>query len=185
MSKFFIVVLAFPLFALIGCSGKNTITSSATQAVPLSPFVEAYLEYVGPPQRWAGPNSVIVHIFARDSDTAEIKVIPNFLRPNFLRPNYASALHENRIPASSSSGPLLGNKMTRVMAREELVRLASAMSGPEQPFFGCLNPIRARLVRADGSVLERHGCRDTAGWPVTLSQLVSRSIAATQVAQVQ
>ncbi|HLE01768.1 MAG TPA: hypothetical protein VJB59_16015 [Bdellovibrionota bacterium] len=180
MSKFFVVVLAFPLFAVLGCSGKNTVTSSAIQAVPPSPFVEAYLEYVGPPQRWAGPNSVIVHIFARDSDTADIKVMPSFLRPYFAR-----ASHENRSLASPSSGPLLGNKMTRVMAREELTRLASAMSGPEQPFFGCLSPIRARLVRADGSVLERHGCRDTAGWPVTLSQLVSRSIAATQVAQAQ
>ena len=48
-----------------------------------------------------------------------------------------------------------------------------------EAFKGCLYPVRARLIRADGSVVEKQGCRSQLGWTRVASETVSLLISAT------
>ena len=48
--------------------------------------------------------------------------------------------------------------------------LAESISTDKTPFFGCLSPVRARLIRSDGSLVEKFGCRSFQGWASVASQ---------------
>jgi hypothetical protein len=124
------ILIATAIIALSGCQSALRQAAPQTAAAESgAPFVEAYLEYVGPPERWAGPRTTAHHVFAREP-----------------------------------------------IARADLRSLGSTMAQAPSAFTGCLYPIRARLIRSDGSVLERQGCRDNSGWPVVVSRMVSNAL---------
>ena len=52
-----------------------------------------------------------------------------------------------------------------------------AIQGADQPFSGCLNPVRVRLVRQDGALTEKQGCRGF-GWTRTASEKVNTFLSA-------
>ncbi len=137
--------------------GKGDAAKSA------SPFVEAYLEYQGPPERWAGPGTVLVHLVAHDLNHAELTV-----RPDLLTQIYDQG-EQMGIRRISSTQP----RPTGQVARERLSYLAESILNEKTAFYGCLYPIRARLVRGDGSVVEKMGCRSLQGWPSIASRTVS------------
>lgn len=122
-------------------------------------FVEAWIEQVGPPAKWAGPQSFLVHVSARDPKLTEISFAPE------LFPKRSWDL-QGRTPAA--------NAFTLEAAREELHFLASAIEGESTPEFrGCMYPVRVRLVRGDGSILEKQGCRAAYGWPNTANRMIA------------
>ena len=63
-------------------------------------------------------------------------------------------------------------------ARDQLAHLATSLQGAEQNFRGCLSPVRVRLVRADGALLEKQGCRGQNGWSRIASESVNSFITA-------
>jgi hypothetical protein len=72
------------------------------------------------------------------------------------------------MPANAASGGV-----TQVNARDQVARLAEAIRDDDSPFSGCLNPVRVRLIRTDGILLERQGCRGQEGWPKVASEVAS------------
>ncbi|HUP56584.1 MAG TPA: hypothetical protein VM598_03970 [Bdellovibrionota bacterium] len=147
------VAIAVACIALAtSCSSGKTAPRPAVKAPGASPFVEALLEYTGPPERWAGPRTVTLHLLARDQLTASVYLTPSFLPET------------GRVP--------------QVTARSEIEDLARAIEAPAPAFSACLYPIRARLVRADGSIVDREGCRGNQGWPSAVSRSVSSLITA-------
>ena len=132
-----------------------------------SPIVEAYVEYTGAPARWAGPASFILHVNAKDAKTAEVSVKHEMLSQQVLE----KALNPNsvRAPASVTEVPARSS----VEARSSLAKLGEALDGETAESQGCLSPIRVRLIREDGSLLEKGGCRSGLGWPAVASQTVN------------
>jgi hypothetical protein len=124
----FAIALAMLIIVTSSCQGARHIFP-ASQTKEAAPFVEAFLEYVGPPERWAGPRTVSYRVSAREPE-----------------------------------------------ARAELGDLGQSMLETGLPFAGCLYPVRARLVRADGSVLEQQGCRGNSGWPVAAGRVISSAL---------
>jgi hypothetical protein len=127
------------------------------------PYVEAYIEYVGTAERWAGPASFMVHVIAKDLSIPEIA----------LRPDLFAAT----APATDGKA----SQFTGSMARERLTLFASELEKPDASDRiiaggACLSPIRVRLIRADGSILDRQGCRGQGAWPAFASHTVSTLI---------
>lgn len=183
-----------------GCmSMQNQPAMEALQqkgAAP-KPYVEAYVEYRGPAERWSGPTTFLLHVQAKDNGLARVSVTPALfskpVEPQMPHPEVAgralaslagaaSALPAVKgaasaaVPAPNSNPVSKG--ITGEAAREQLTQLASAIQGGDITFRGCLSPVRVRLIRSDGALLEKHGCRSQEGWPRAVSETVSRFILA-------
>jgi len=129
------------------------------------PFVEAAIEYTGPQARWAGPVSFMIKIEAYDAGPARIAVTPNLFRDVLENPEILG-----RAPASRG---IPGER-----ARTRFGEIAAALQGAPQSFRGCLSPVKIRLVRADGALLEKKGCRGHTGWPRVVSEAVNDFVSA-------
>jgi hypothetical protein len=68
--------------------------------------------------------------------------------------------------------------MSAENARELLANLAVSLQGAEGAFRGCLSPVRVRLIRADGILVEKQGCRGQNGWSHIASQSADRFLTA-------
>lgn len=152
---------AFAIICLSACqAGIRPVASIPTQSATVAdgaPFVEAFLEYVGPPERWAGPRTVTLHLQARELEPASVLITPNPGMP---------------VPRPGGGSVSAAGHIAQPVARDELRALGTTMIEAPATFTGCLYPIRARLVRADGTVLERTGCRANTGWPVAVSRVL-------------
>ena len=153
-----------PVLALSGCLSmqSQTTVENVSGSLPQKPFVEAFVEYRGPSDRWAGPTSFLIHIVAKDTGLAQVSVTPAL----FGTPSDAPT---DRKLASSKG-------MTGENARDLMAKLSASLQGGEVPFRGCLSPVRVRLIRADGSLLEKAGCRAIEGWPKAASDAVASFI---------
>jgi hypothetical protein len=134
-----------------------------------APVVEAFLEYVGPPDKWAGPASFVVHVTARELSHPEVALYPSHL---------AHPVAPSGRAVASANGEM---KLTGATARDQLAELAGLM-GQEQSWYGCLYPVRVRLIREDGSLTDKYGCRGQDGWPAAMTRILGQFI---QVAQAQ
>ncbi len=164
-----IPLLAALLVILVpGCLSMQS-QSTLDEMQGSTPFVEAFVEYPGPQAKWAGPVIFILHVVAKDAGTAQVAIAPA------LFGRVTPPLVARRKLASTQPAPkgLSGN-----YAREQIAQLATALQGADQSFAGCLYPIRVRLVRADGALLEKQGCRSQSGWSTTASEFVNRFILA-------
>lgn len=115
-------------------------------------YTEAFLDYPGPADQWAGPAHFILHVTAKDK-VAEVQIPAQW---------YPVA-SDHRAPASALTGE---------EARAKLSDLAASMRDDSGDYHGCLYPIRVRLIRADGNVLDKMGCRDQSRWSKTASETV-------------
>lgn len=164
-------VLAASAWMLSGCLSmqSQTTVDNVTGALPSKPFVEAFVEYRGPADRWAGPTSFLLHVVAKDTGPAQITVVPSL---------FGAPAETERKLASETTKPAATTGMTGEVAREQMGKLAAALQGVETPFRGCLSPVRVRLVRADGSLVEKTGCRAIDGWSKAASEAVAQFITA-------
>jgi hypothetical protein len=166
--KALFALLALPLASCVG--SQHEATFDAVVSASGLAFVEGFIEYAGPQAKWAGPVTVVAHVSAYDNERAELRVSPQFFRDGAA----TGAETAGRKPASQG--------LTTAYARERLNELANAMQdsgGAADAFRGCLYPVRARLVRTDGSVVEKQGCRAQTGWPRAASETISLLISAT------
>jgi hypothetical protein len=152
-SKLMVSVIALGIAS--GCvNGRNSTLDEiagifgADKAV----YTEAFLDYPGPADQWAGPAHFILHVTAKDK-VADVQV------PAQWHP----VASDHRAPASALTGE---------EARTKLSDLANAMHEDGGDYHGCMYPIRVRLIRADGNVLDKMGCRDQSKWSKTASETV-------------
>lgn len=164
-------------WAVAGCAG--TRDPAALEAIRAqtgheearaAPFVEAFIEFPGPREDWAGPVSVQVYAAARD-----VKADPEF--------RVAPSIAIRRRALASSAPPVDGSRRARVQltaesVREHLASLGQELTQPTPAAPSCYAPVRVRLVRADGTSVDRQGCRSADGWPRLASELASLFIAA-------
>jgi hypothetical protein len=177
-----------------GCHSIQTLTTLEGPKGPNNssqPYVEAYVEYPGPQSKWAGPASYILHVTAKDAGLAQITMTPELMeveRPkadrhddevtSTTRAPAASAAMDPAAsasvapPASVTPGPAFRN-MTSDEARAQLAYMANALQGAQAPFRGCMSPVRVRMVRSNGGILEKQGCRSELGWSRAVSETVS------------
>ncbi len=156
-----------------GASGFASATGGAA-------IVEAFVEYAGPAERWGGPEPLMVQWSARDSTQAYSLVsMPDW---KAAQPEVKGG--EARKPASAQGDDIahavvegegtIRKSWNSPALRAQLATLAEAVSDPHSKFQGgCLYPVRVRLLRADGSVLEKAGCRSSKGWTRVAGALVA------------
>ena len=164
-------IIASGLTACLSMQSQTTL--DAIQAsMSAQPFTEAYIEYPGPSEKWSGPTSFIMHVTAKDSGTAQVYVSPAL----FNKPG------SKEIEAPTAPGRTLAavvpHGITGDAARDQLSHLATALQGADESFRGCLSPVRVRMIRADGSLLEKKGCRGQNGWSKAASESVNYFISA-------
>jgi hypothetical protein len=167
-----------------GClsmQSQSTLDAANGAGGSNQPFVEAYIEYPGPQAKWSGPASFILHVTAKDAGPAQITTTPELAtadKPAAL-PTAPSDHSEDevsqRAPAASGLAHMVTpfRNMSSDEARSQLAYLANSLQGAQAPFRGCMSPVRVRLVRANGSLLERLGCRSELGWSRAVSESVS------------
>ena len=159
-----ILVLAL----VLGACGSlhNQPALEALQGLkPQSPFVEGYFEFGGPSRKWAGPVSFVLTVNTRDPGAARVRTQPEI-----------RAWSPTEDPQILNRGPAAASPRTQVSsddARAQLAELGSQFVSDTRTFGGCLYPVRARLVRLDGSILEKQGCRSPSGWPNSVSRAFS------------
>lgn len=164
----------------------------ASAAATAESFVEAFIEYAGPSERWAGPEPLMVQFSARDGDQAYSLVS----QPTWKSPAVHIQAGAGRAPASKqgvehdNSAVVTGHDPVaqqviegegthrKSWSADELrVRLAQLAESVEESKIeypgGCLYPVRIRLLRADGGVVEKAGCRSSRGWVKDASALVA------------
>lgn len=136
----------------------------------LQPVVEAYIEYPGPQPKWGGPASFIVHVLARDSRKTQVTITPSLLNMPEARKLDGNVTVNSRQPASTDG---LAAEAVHQGVRDKLHQLAEAIQEKTPEFRGCLYPVRLKLIRADGSLVEALGCRSQSGWPLAVSAAAS------------
>ena len=146
---------------LTGCSSMND--HPIQEMTPSNaPFVEAQLEYSGPDARWGGPATINFYMSAA-GDT--VKAV---MRPELIDLNKKQEL----APGSRHLAALNGYKVED--ARKDLLELAQHVLESESPYKGCMYPVKVKIVRSDGAVLEKKGCRSESGWTRSASQWMSK-----------
>ena len=146
--------------SITGCmSGQNQATIDAISASTSSGEIavaEAYIEYRGPEERWAGPAGFTMHVTAKGSEKPEVVVPPAWSQ-------HSGTTSETRRPAQILTGE---------EARVKMGQLAAAVQDKSASFVGCLYPIHVRLIRTDGAVIDQQGCRGQSSWAKAASETV-------------
>jgi len=150
-----------------------------------SPFVEATVEYPGPAARWGGPSAFLLSLNAREAGDAQIRVLPQLWGVEAAQPPVAPNGGGLGQTASSSAGRAPASQNLGIPAdfvRERVAHLAgtiqAAGAADSTAASGCLYPVRLRLVRADGAVVERQGCRGVGAWTGAVSAFTSEFLTA-------
>jgi hypothetical protein len=152
MKMLFGVVTCIIAAGCVGMHGQSTLDAIADQVQP-SFFVEGFIEYAGPGEKWGGPATLVLHVDAKEGSAPVVSVNP--------------ALSTSRNSAEGST------TMSVTKAREQLAVLATALSSGESGFRGCMYPVRVRLIKADGGLVEKYGCRGQSGWSRAASEAMN------------
>ncbi len=193
MTKKYLLIKKFPYFLVFVLIGALSVSCVGSREHPMltelykgetseaAPFVEAYIEYVGPGEKYAGYKNFLVYLRARDEKNVEISYSPHMK----FHHNQQVPDEKTREIANIKAGDMKIEKIQIV--RGYLTRLSDLLeeADGEKEKVGevkdsktaCLSPVRVRLIRQDGALIEKHGCRTPTGWTVKLSQLVSDIIA--------
>lgn len=178
------IALSTLLIGAAGCVGANnaslsTVVDALEGAAPhASPVVEAYVQYLGPDARWAGPALWSLHVSAKDGTLPVIELVPAIsgarapiAAPEVLGRAPASALGLTRIPGQAIQAAIQQSIKPPSLdqVRDRLAHLAGIIQAGDASTEACSMAVRVRLTRADGSVIEKQGCRASTNW----SQLVS------------
>ncbi len=164
-SLFSVVVLMSLFIGMSGCfsSSKSGIALDGRENEESAPpFVDLFIEYPGPSDKWAGPPSLTAHLATGPGQSGSVKV----LHPSF----------ESSDPHSSVSVE---------QAREQVDRMNSVVNHDLKTVPVCTSPVRVRLVRADGALISKQGCRGQSGWPRVASDLTAQWISLSLVQQDQ
>ena len=151
-----LIVTSFFLFStlLSGCFGSSkggSIMDGRVNDEAAPPFVEAFIEYPGPSEKWAGPHSLSAHLSARGGKSGEIAVI----HPMFKMVDAHPAISVEK-------------------AREQFDRIQAIINHELKSTANCSSPVKIRLIRTDGAVISKQACRGQSGWPRVASDLTAQ-----------
>jgi hypothetical protein len=148
--------------------------------------VEAFIEHAGPAEKWAGPEPVMVQFSARDANHAySLLSAPEWrvggtgadpeIKADTARAPAAQGHHQDAPQAAMAGEASVRKAWKGEELRARLALFAEAVADPSATAQagGCLYPVRVRLLRADGTVLEKAGCRASKGWPQLASRLLA------------
>ena len=166
MNKVYGIVALATVFA--GCAGSSS--SRPEGGGTAATFVEAFIEFPGPDAKWAGPDSIVLHVDARSAQVAKIEFTPALA----VRTKGGRSL---AFATDAPAHPLFREVPTR-MVRDRLAALGEELESPDRPFAGCLNPVRVWLIRADDEVVEKKGCRTQVSWTRASSRAFSDILSA-------
>ncbi len=122
------------------------------------PVREALVQFFTPgSSSWRQPSMVTYHVVLQGADRALISVASDHGRSGKL---------------TLSKGD--GSQLTHL--RADLSELVEALGGEKKEYSTCVFKARVRMVRIDGSVFEKSGCRSAKGWSRGASRL-ARTIA--------
>ena len=110
---------------------------------------------------WRQPGMVSYQVVLKGSDQAQISVSSAEGRSGNL------SLHKEDVA-----------QMTHL--RTDLSELVEGLGGDQKEYSACVFKVRIRMVRIDGSVFDKSGCRSARGWSRGASRL-ARTIATTFV----
>lgn len=179
-------VAAVVLVGAAGCVGAgnsslSTVVDALEGAAPhASPVVEAYVQYLGPDARWAGPALWSLHVSARDGAIPVIELVPAIpaqpqpaVVPEAMGRAPASALGLTRIPGQAIHAALQRSikPPSLEQVRDRLAHLSGIIQAGDSSTEACSMAVRVRLTRADGSVIEKQGCRASTNWSQLVSEL--------------
>jgi hypothetical protein len=151
------------LMVLSGCFGStgDSVAPRSQGEDSSLPYVEAMIEYPGPHEKWAGPQNFIIHLNTKSVGRARVEISTSIFKAE-------SGSTRELKPVTYGLTPEAG--------REQIARLSVALRAQESSVSGCLLPVRVRLIRADGVIVAREGCRGQAGWPQVASEVTSHLI---------
>jgi hypothetical protein len=159
------VLTATLLVFLSGCFGSNQETTNSDGSSfaddPSKPFTDVYIEFLGPHQKWAGPQSFTIHVNAVGSAKAKVTLTTGVFK---------GGNHSSKNIQATSYG------LSTEAVREEMARLSAALQANETSVRGCLSPVRVRLIRVDGALITRQGCRGQGGWVHVASEIANHFI---------
>ena len=178
------LVLAGACTSLTDHPAMNSLEAVKGQSNPGQPYVEAYFEFVGPQAKWAGPPSWVVHVDAREGEWARVKTQPTLFTEGAATATIPTAPDETikegahggekRAPAAVSKAQPPASSLTVQNARTQLAEIASMISPDRKPQsvvnLACLHPVRVRLIKQDGTVLDQQGCRSIHGWEAQVAK---------------
>ncbi len=148
---------------IVGGSGCMSVQNqSVTEEIKKgeSPYVEAVIEYQGPASKWFGPSSVVLYVNARDMQNPSVTVTPEF---------QIFEIEKKYAPRSLAQAD--GNPAKAAKLREMVAKLALSLKElPDPVVVGCLSPVKVRLLREDGGLTERQGCRTREGFGLEVSR---------------
>lgn len=130
------------------------------------PFVEAYFEYPGPNERWAGPRSFVLHVLAKEGENAKVEILSKSAESPF------DAVAKRTV----AGAPAELKKLPRDIARDLIGNFATALSPTAEAdtaHVGCVHPVRIRLIKLGGALIEKQGCRGVGQWTRAASELVA------------
>jgi len=172
---------------LAGCAGGGSSTlSNMVDAIDgvkknTSPFVEGYIQYPGAPAKWAGPVLWTIHVTARDGQVPQYEVTPAL--PVVVHHETTPAVAPKAQSEVTERGPASTLAVTTSVhahegfsaekVREQLGHLAEALASSEKETQACSSSVKVRLTRADGSIVEKQGCRGVAVWSQLASEMAS------------
>ena len=174
---------AISFLALSACSSLNDESgalSALSEFAAKQSVVEATIEFSGPAPQWVGPQTLTLEVNTRDTETPQIEITPDFHWKE-KRSSEVIWLDHQRAPAgvlSLNALPKANLKLnySSELAREQLNQLAQVMEkedSKDAQFTQCLYPVRARLIRSDGGVVEKNGCRGMGKWEQNASDYAS------------
>lgn len=183
---------------LVHCTSVKNQSLGPKSEFSNEPFVEAYLEFPGPRRLWAGPQTVVIHVKAKDGETPELAVTPAYFQSAPLEVSEEkvtiakraiSSTTEDEVSAASGKAQVLkvGTRMKMPVAavRDELADIIDSFEDTPVAATGCAFPVRMKLIRTNGGVLEKVGCRGSAAWTKTASEAASRFLASASYLETQ
>ena len=163
--------------ALLSCqSGRGPEVEAKKSQV-----VEAYLEFGGPAQKWVGPGSWIVHVTAKQGPV-EVNVAmesplpagyPATTARSIASSEPKDAKHETPAAPAAAEPAVLAKVLPFDDVRAQLSGLAVQMAEDEEEATACLNRVHVKLIREDGTTIEKEGCRNAKGWTGRVSALAA------------
>ena len=174
-------LLIILVLSLMSCSrSKKEVKWTEYYQVKGIPVVEGVFEFSSPQARWSGPQPFFVHVTAEDNRASTVAVYPRVFRRNLIQtPDRSPNIKKvDRATASTQMKALDRAKdadedQVKHSIRVKLAELADLIQEGTEHFRACLYPLKVRLVRADGVILERQGCRNQDHWARMSSLAVS------------
>ncbi|MBL7716466.1 MAG: hypothetical protein JNL01_13455 [Bdellovibrionales bacterium] len=172
MLSAFAALAALTAIGFSGCMG-NQRQGVAAGLVTEQPFTEAYVEFTGPGERWGGPTTFAIQVYAKDEKALRVQILPK----GIFKKKISAPEIKNRGLASVPANVAELKPLNLAQMRDRLAGLSEIIDEGSGNFSGCLYPVKVRMVRTDGGVKDWQGCRGGKGSSKGVSEFAADLLA--------